>query len=61
MAALALVPLFVVLLAGPASATDTTPGGSASVGFPIALVILAVVATVFALVVRNRKQKRDDD
>ena len=62
MAALALIPLFVVLLAGPAAAaTDTTPGGSAFVGFPIALAILAIVATVFALVVRNRKQKRDDD
>ncbi len=63
MAVLALVPLLLALLAAPAAAADllaqdTTPGGSAFSGFPIALVVLAVVATVFALVWRSRKQKR---
>lgn len=53
----ALAPLLLLLLAGPAVAQDTTPGGSAMTGFPIALVVLAVVASVFAIVVRNRKQK----
>ena len=63
MAPLALAPLLVLVLAvlpaGPAHAAETTPGGSSALGFPIALVVLAVVATVFALVMRARSKKRD--
>lgn len=60
--ALALAPLttlLVLLAAGPAGAADDpNPTESSASGFPIALVVLAVVATVFALVVRARNQKK---
>lgn len=59
---LLLVPLTLVLLASPASAQDTTPGGSAALGFPIALGVLLVVAVVVALVWRkvSRRKERQD-
>ena len=62
MSPLTLAPLtavLVLLAAAPAQAAANPTDSSAS-GFPIALVVLAVVATVFALVVRSRSQKRDD-
>ena len=58
-AALSLLAVTVVLLAAPASAQDH--GQGAETGFPVALVVLAVVATVFALVwraVSKRKQQQ---
>ena len=61
MSPLTLAPLtavLVLLAAAPAQAVN--PTDSSASGFPIALVVLAVVATVFALVVRSRSQKRDD-
>lgn len=48
----------VLLLASPAYAQDTTPGGSAFSGFPIALVVLAVVATVYALLKRRSNARK---
>lgn len=55
----ALVPLaLLLLLAAPASAQDG--GNPADTGFPIALVVLAVVAVVFALVWRAVSKKRQD-
>lgn len=53
-----LTALLVLLAAGPAAAQDADPTTSATSGFPIALVVLAVVATVFALVARSRNAKR---
>jgi membrane protein implicated in regulation of membrane protease activity len=59
-AVVALVPAALLLvLAGPAAAQDSD--NPADVGFPIALLVLAVVAVVFALVwraVNKRKQDR---
>lgn len=56
----ALAAALVVLLAGPALAgSEAQP---ADVGFPIVLVVLAVVAVVFALVWRavgKRRQRQD--
>ena len=62
MTSLFLAPLttVLVLFAAPAAAQDPNPTDSSASGFPIALVVLAVVATVFALVVRARNQKRND-
>lgn len=62
-----LVPLtlLLALLAAPAWAAgptpeDTTPGGSATSGFPIALAVLVVVAVVVALVWRAVSKKKTD-
>lgn len=55
-----LTALLVLLAAGPAAAQDADPTTSATSGFPIALVVLAVVATIYALVVRSRNAKRND-
>lgn len=55
-----LTAVLVLLAAAPAAAQDANPTDSSASGFPIALVVLAVVATVFALVVRARNQKRND-
>jgi hypothetical protein len=52
----ALLPLALLLLAAPASAQDS--GTDAEVGFPIILLVLAVVATVFALVWRAVSRKK---
>ena len=54
-----LTALLVLLAAGPATAADPNPTNSSASGFPIALVVLAVVAAVLALVVRARNQRRD--
>lgn len=62
-AALLAVLLVATAWSAPALASspeDTTPGGSAALGFPIALVVLAVVATVFALVKRASSKKKSD-
>ncbi|MCW2606038.1 MAG: hypothetical protein JWO60_731 [Frankiales bacterium] len=59
----ALVLLTLLAGAAPALASggeDTTPGGSAALGFPLALVALAVAATVFALVWRAVSKKKTD-
>lgn len=57
---LALASVVLLLLAGPASAQDG--GNPADVGFPIVMLVLAVVAVVFALVWRAvNKNKRDSD
>ena len=57
-----MLALAALALATPAwAAPDETPGGSAAVGFPIVLVVLAVVASAFAIVwklVSQRKQRR---
>lgn len=54
-----LLPLSILLLlAAPASAQDN--GTSAELGFPIAMLVLIVVATVFALVWRARSKKKQD-
>lgn len=60
-APLALTPVVLLLLAGPASAQDA--GGSpADVGFPIVMGGLVVVAVAFALVWRAvSKNKQDSD
>lgn len=59
-ALLALVPVTLVLVAGPASAQDG--GNPADVGFPIVLLVLLVVSVVFALVWRAvSKNKQDQD
>ncbi|HVM28904.1 MAG TPA: hypothetical protein VM433_14695 [Mycobacteriales bacterium] len=53
-----------LLLAGPASAQGGGEAQPADTGFPIALLVLAVVAVVFALVwrvVSKRKQDRTQD
>ena len=58
-AALALTAALVLLVAGPAAAQDN--GQGAETGFPVALLVLAVVAVAFALVWRSvskRKQNR---
>ena len=55
-----LTAVLVLLATAPAGAQDANPTDSSASGFPIALVALAVVATVFALVVRARNQKRND-
>ena len=57
---LALVPAagLLLLLASPATAQDI--GNPADVGFPIVLLVLAVVAVVFALVWRAVSKKRQD-
>lgn len=58
-AALALTAAVVLLLAGPAAAQDN--GQPAETGFPVALLVLAVVAVAFALVwraVSKRRQSR---
>jgi hypothetical protein len=47
-----------LMTASPALAQDTTPGGDPAVGFPIALVVLAVVAVVVALAWRAVSKKR---
>ena len=54
----ALLPLSLLLLASPASAQDSR--NDAEIGFPIALLILAVVATVFALVWRAVSKKKQE-
>ena len=55
----ALLPLsLLALLAAPASAQDG--GNPADVGFPIAMVVLIVVATAFALIWRARSKKDQD-
>lgn len=54
-----LVVSFLLLLAAPALAQDTSPGGDPVIGFPVALLVLAVVATVYALVSRARRRRRD--
>lgn len=56
----ALAPLaLVLLLAAPARAgVDETPGGSAATGFPVALVVLGVVAVVVALVWRTVSKRK---
>ena len=56
-----LVVLVLVLVAAPASASG--PSGvddSAATGFPIALAVLAVVATILALVWRAVSKKKQD-
>ena len=59
MPALALLPLsLVLLLAGPASAQDSD--NPADVGFPVIMLVLIVVATVFALVWRTVSKKKQD-
>lgn len=59
-ALLALVSLALLALAGPAAAQEAD--NPADVGFPIVLVVLAVVAVVFALVWRSvSKRKHDSD
>lgn len=57
-ALLALVPAVLLLLAGPASAQGAD--NPADVGFPIAMLVLAVVAVVFALVWRAVSKKKSD-
>ncbi len=55
---LALLPVVLVLLpAGPAAAQDGD-GGNPAVGFPIAMLVLVVVAVVFALVWRTVSRRR---
>lgn len=58
-ALLALVPAALLLLAVPATAQEDA-GNPADVGFPIVLLVLAVVAVVFALVWRAVSKKRQD-
>ena len=59
-ALVALLPLsLLLLLASPASAQDS--GTDAEVGFPIILLVLAVVATVFALVWRSVSKKKSQN
>jgi membrane protein implicated in regulation of membrane protease activity len=57
-AAVAAVPLLLLALAGPALAQEGNP---ADVGFPIVLLVLAVLAVAFALVWRavSRRKQRD--
>ena len=57
-AALVLTPALLLLLAGPAAAQDAD--SPADTGFPIALLVLAVVAVVFALVWRTVSKRRQD-
>lgn len=58
LACLPLTPALLLLLAGPAAAQQADQ--PADVGFPIVLVVLAVVAVVFALVWRAVSKKRQD-
>lgn len=55
----ALVPAVLLLLAVPASAQEDA-GNPADVGFPIVLLVLAVVSVVFALVWRSVSKRRQD-
>lgn len=55
---LALLPAaLVLLLAGPAAAQEGD-GGNAAIGFPVAMLVLVVVAVVFALVWRAVSRRR---
>jgi membrane protein implicated in regulation of membrane protease activity len=56
--ALALVAALTLLLAGPAAATGGGDAQPADIGFPIVLLVLAVVAVVFALVWRAVSRRR---
>lgn len=57
-AALLVPPALLLLLVRPAAAQDA--GNPADTGFPIALLVLAVVAVVFALVWRAVSKRRQD-
>ena len=48
-----------LLTASPALAQDTTPGGDPSVGFPVALAVIAFVATIVALTWRAASKRKD--
>lgn len=54
----AVIPAVLLLLAAPAAAQDN--GQPAETGFPIALVVLAVVATAFALIWRAVSKRKQD-
>jgi membrane protein implicated in regulation of membrane protease activity len=56
---LALVPAALLLLL-PSAASAQDGGNPADTGFPVALLVLAVVAVVFALVWRAISKKRQD-
>jgi membrane protein implicated in regulation of membrane protease activity len=56
---LALVPAALLLLLAPAASAQDG-GNPADTGFPVALLVLAVVAVVFALVWRAVSKKRQD-
>ncbi len=56
----ALCLALLLLSASPALAQDQTPGGDAGFGFPVVIVTLIVVATVFALVWRAVSKKKTD-
>lgn len=56
-----LLPLLVVLLAGPAGASPVVEDeADADLGFPIAIVLLIVLGTVLALVWRQVSKRRSD-